>query len=72
MNKQELWERYCATNPDFSREDARITLTGRGLKKLFDTTYDIAHRKGVEDGKAIERRENNKQFASNPFGQFFK
>ena len=69
MRQHELWARYCASNPDFAKEDARITLTGRGLKKLFDQTYEMAHKEGVANGKAMERK---KQASSNPFGNFFR
>jgi hypothetical protein len=43
MNKSDLWQIYCDKNPQFANDDAKITMTGRGLHKLFDQTYDAGY-----------------------------
>ena len=53
MKKEDLWKIYCSKNPKFEDDDAQITFTGRGLKKLFEQTYDAAHTQGVANGKAL-------------------
>jgi len=45
MNKSSLWEFYVQKNPQFAKE-GEITLTTKGLRKMFDTTWDIAYREG--------------------------
>ena len=40
MNKSDLWRIYCDKNPQFANDNTQITMTVRGLKKLFDQTYD--------------------------------
>lgn len=41
MTKQELWAKYVERNPTFEGE-GNVTLSKRGLRKLFDTTWDTA------------------------------
>jgi hypothetical protein len=43
MTKHELWEIYCAKNPSFE-QDGNVTLSTKGLRKLFETTWDQAIR----------------------------
>jgi len=43
MTKHELWEIYCTKNPSF-KEDGNVTLSTKGLRKLFETTWDQAIR----------------------------
>lgn len=69
MNKDELWRFYCEKNAAFAGEE-NITLTARGLRKLFDTTWDAAHKKGVANGRALAAMEQKKAPA-NPFKEFF-
>lgn len=52
MKKEDLWKIYCAKNPSFARPDALIAITGAGIKKFFETTYDRAHDQGFRNGKA--------------------
>lgn len=49
MNKQQLWDFYCNKNPDFNYPEAIIKLTGKGLKKFFDQTYDYAYNSGKSE-----------------------
>jgi len=49
MTNEELWTEIVKRNPPMQLgDDTRITLTKRGLKKLFDTAY--AH--GLKQGTA--------------------
>ena len=61
MKKSQLWKIYCAKNPAFER-DGNVTLSTRGLRKLFDQTWDYAFHEGedeieqapVNDSKAVD------------------
>jgi hypothetical protein len=48
MTKEELWAVYVKRNPSFEGEGT-VTLSKRGLKKLFDTTWDTAYFDGEPD-----------------------
>lgn len=41
MTKNQLWLLYCAKYPSFAQE-GNITLSSKGLKKLFDQTWEQA------------------------------
>jgi hypothetical protein len=45
MNKSSLWAIYCRKYPQFA-QDGEITLTTKGLRKFFDTTWDTAYYDG--------------------------
>lgn len=45
MKKSQLWKIYCAKNPAFER-DGNVTLSTRGLRKLFEQTWDLAYEEG--------------------------
>ena len=48
MTKSTLWAIYCRKNPKFA-EDGEITLTTKGLRKMFDTTWDTAFYDGEDE-----------------------
>ena len=48
MKKSELWAIYVKRNPSFDG-DGNVTMTARGLKKLFDTTWDTALYDGEDE-----------------------
>lgn len=48
MTKAELWKIYCDKNPQFADENATITMSAVGLKKLFDQTFEIGEKRGEE------------------------
>jgi hypothetical protein len=48
MKKSELWAIYVKRNPSFDG-DSNVTMTARGLKKLFETTWDTAYFDGEEE-----------------------
>ena len=51
MKKSELWKIYVAKNPSFAG-DGNITMSARGLRKLFDQTWDLAIHEGEEENEA--------------------
>ena len=48
MTKKELWKIYSKRNPSFDSENT-VTMTAAGLRKMFDTTWDIAFHDGEEE-----------------------
>ncbi len=48
MKKSQLWKIYTAKNPAFER-DGNVTLSTRGLRKLFDQTWDLAYHEGEDE-----------------------
>jgi hypothetical protein len=48
MTKKELWKIYSKRNPSFDGEGT-VTMTAAGLRKLFDTTWDVAFHDGEEE-----------------------
>jgi hypothetical protein len=50
VKKSQLWKIYCAKNPAFER-DGNVTLSTRGLRKLFDQTWDYAFHEGEEENE---------------------
>jgi hypothetical protein len=45
MKKSQLWKIYVAKNPSFAG-DGNITMSARGLRKLFEQTWDFAYEQG--------------------------
>lgn len=72
MNKEELWDAYCARNPQFAEPGKQITLTSDGIKKLFEQTWEIAEKAAKEEAeKSAAWREKIRNMGgkySNPFG----
>ncbi len=48
MKKSELWAIYIKKYPQFAQE-GEITLTTKGLRKMFDTTWDTAYHDGESE-----------------------
>jgi len=46
MNKEALWKIYTDKNPHFLERGAN--LTPEALRKFFDQTWDVAHKRGVD------------------------
>ena len=57
MKKSELWKIYVAKNPSFAG-DGNITMSARGLRKLFDQTWDLAFHEGEEENEPTTQPEN--------------
>ena len=51
MKKSQLWKIYVAKNPSFAG-DGNITMSARGLRKLFDQTWDLAFYEGESEHEA--------------------
>jgi hypothetical protein len=51
MKKSQLWKIYVAKNPSFAG-DGNITMSARGLRKLFDQTWDFAFHEGEDEIEA--------------------
>ena len=50
MKKSQLWKIYVAKNPSFAGE-GNVTLSARGLRKMFDQTWDLAFHEGEEENE---------------------
>ena len=50
MTKEELWKVYSTKNPSFDGS-GNVTLSAKGLRKLFDTTWDVAMYDGEEESE---------------------
>lgn len=61
MDKERLWKAFCDGNPSFARPDAHVTMTARGLRKLFDQTYDRAYEQGKVAGRLLGKLDNLKE-----------
>jgi hypothetical protein len=48
MTKNELWRIYVKRNPSFEG-DGNVTMSAKGLRKLFDTTWDTAYYDGESE-----------------------
>jgi hypothetical protein len=59
MTRENLWAIYAKKNPSFNLPDKQVTMSAIGLKKLFDQTWDLARRQGIEEGKNIARGEKS-------------
>ena len=75
MTKDTLWLIYIEKNPKFIQEEAQITFTPKGLRKFFEQTWDLAHKQGVENGKALESMNRlsdpKPKYDSSDFGDIF-
>jgi len=49
MSREELWRKFAERNPSFDG-DGMVTLSARGLRKLFRQTWDFAYEAGASDG----------------------
>ena len=58
MKKSELWDIYVRKYPQFAQE-GNITLSSKGLRKLFDTTWDTAYYEGESETEYFQPREDN-------------
>ena len=48
MTKKELWKIYSKRNPSFDGE-GNVTLSASGLRKMFETTWEVAMYDGEEE-----------------------
>ena len=58
-------------------EDAQIIFTPKGLRQFFERTWDLAHKQGIENGRALEAmdeedgNENPPKYDSSDFRNMF-
>ena len=57
MKKSQLWKIYVAKNPSFAG-DGNVTMSARGLRKLFDQTWDLAFYEGEPENEPTQKPEN--------------
>jgi len=48
MTKKELWKIYAKRNPSFDGEGS-VTMSAAGLRKMFETTWEVAMYDGEEE-----------------------
>jgi hypothetical protein len=61
MTRSQLWKIYVKRNPSFDG-NGNVTMTARGLRKLFDTTWDVAYFDGeIESDESYRRHQQNDQ-----------
>jgi hypothetical protein len=72
MTKEYLWSIICKTNPSFSSDDStQITLSSRGLKKMFELVWKeaegVGYDRGIEVSKQINKFGNSGKSESDNF-----
>ena len=55
MTREQLWKIYTKRNPSFDG-DGNVTMTTRGLRKMFETTWDVAYFDGEMEPKGSYRQ----------------
>jgi hypothetical protein len=59
MTRSQLWKIYTDRNPSFAG-DGNVTMTARGLRKMFETTWDVAYFDGeIESDESYCRHQQN-------------
>jgi hypothetical protein len=48
MTREELWKTVCKQNPSFAGTEP-ITLTPKGLRKMFDLAYEQGKAQSMKD-----------------------
>ena len=67
MTKKELWKIYSTRNPSFDGE-GNVTLSAAGLRKLFETTWEIAMYDGEEEPNSKQPASGNLDALKQIFG----
>ena len=62
MRKEEVWAAFVKGNPGWLSEGAR--LSPKGIRKVFDETWRLAHDLGVANGRALEMEEHRRRVGS--------
>jgi hypothetical protein len=69
MKKEDLWNQYAKKNPSFNG-NGNVTLSARGLRKMFDQTWKIAFESGFnqefEDDGDDENEDYPQEIKGNP------
>ncbi len=67
MTKKELWKIYSKRNPSFDGE-GMITLSAAGLRKMFETTWEVAMYDGEEEPTSKQAASPNIDALKHIFG----
>jgi len=67
MTKRELWKIYSKRNPSFDGE-GMITLSAAGLRKMFETTWEVAMYDGEEEPSSKQPASPNVDALKQIFG----
>jgi hypothetical protein len=67
MTKKELWKIYSKRNPSFDGE-GMITLSAAGLRKMFETTWEVAMYDGEEEPTSKQPASGNVDALKQIFG----
>jgi hypothetical protein len=67
MTKKELWKIYAKRNPSFDGE-GNVTLSAAGLRKLFETTWEVAMYDGEEEPTSKQPAHGNIDALKQIFG----
>jgi hypothetical protein len=70
LSREELWAQYVAKNPQFAGE-GNVTMSARGLQKLFAQTWTLGHERGFANGRAYEKTEREKSPADDLYSRIF-
>lgn len=71
MTRSELWAKFVERNPSFDG-DGMVTLSARGLRKMFDQAWDRGETYGRESFQRTARETLPRDPAFRDiFGQFF-
>lgn len=71
MKKEDLWAIYVRKNPEFD-SDGNVTMSAKGLKKLFEQTWDVGNREGFNNGRAWGKTEAERKAKNEDVGGIFK
>ena len=67
MTKKELWKIYSKRNPSFDG-DSNVTLSAAGLRKMFETTWEVAMYDGEEESSSKQPASPNVDALKHIFG----
>jgi hypothetical protein len=67
MTKKELWKIYAKRNLSFDGE-GNVTLSAAGLRKMFETTWEVAMYDGEEEPSSKQPASGNVDALKQIFG----
>ena len=67
MTKKELWKIYSKRNPSFDG-DGNVTMSAAGLRKMFETTWEVAMYDGEEESSSKQPASPNVDALKHIFG----
>jgi hypothetical protein len=67
MTKKELWKIYSKRNPSFDGT-GNVTMSAAGLRKMFETTWEVAMYDGEEEPSSKQPASANVDALKQIFG----